>query len=194
MAELPGEPVDEGKVRLGLFGGGGVGKTAITLRYIRGEFVEEYIPTLADDFAKDITVGGKPIHLELIDTAGQDDFREMRSSFYSSVQGFILVYSVIDRNSLFEVEEIYKDILTCLVKDAVPCVLVGNKVDLKDDDSVPAENGVNMAKKFGAKLIETSARTGQNVDAAFEEGVRSVQRLLFKSKVVGRRKRCCELL
>jgi small GTP-binding protein len=191
MAADPPEPIDESKVKLGSFGGGGVGKTAITLRYVRGEFIDEYIPTLADDFAKDITVSGKPIHLDLIDTAGQDDFREMRSSFYSSVQGFVFVYSVIDGNSLFEVEEIYKDILTCLVKDTVPCVLVGNKVDLKDEDSVPTEKGLEMAKKFGAKLLETSARTGENVDAAFEEGVRAVQRLFFKSTGGGG---CCQVM
>jgi GTPase KRas protein len=114
----------------------------------------------------------------------------MRSSFYSSVQGFVLVYSVIDRNSLFEVDEIHKDILACLVKESVPCVLVGNKCDLKDEDSISTEKGLELAKKIGAKLWETSARSGQNVDAAFEEGVKAVQRLLFKSKGGG----CCELL
>jgi small GTP-binding protein len=191
MADDAPEPIDESKVRLGIFGGGGVGKTAIILRYVRGEFTEEYIPTLADDFSKDITVGGKPIHLDIIDTAGQDDFREMRSSFYSSVQGFVLVYSVIDRNSLFDVEEIHKDILNCLVKTEVPCVLIGNKVDLKDDESISTEDGQNLAKKFGAKLLETSARTGEKINEAFEEGVRAVQRMLFKGKQGGG---CCQVM
>jgi GTPase KRas protein len=187
------EPIDESKVKLGIFGGGGVGKTALILRYVRGTFVEEYIPTLADDFSKDITVAGKPINLQVIDTAGQDDFREMRASFYADAQGFVLVYSVIDRNSLFEAEEIYKDILQCLVKEVIPCVLVANKSDLKDDDSVPTEKGEELAKKMGAKFLETSAKTGQSVDAAFEEGVKAVQRLVFKAKDGGGGG-CCEIL
>jgi small GTP-binding protein len=184
------EPIDQSKVKIGIFGGGGVGKTALTLQFLRGQFVEEYIPTLADDFAKDVTVDGKPIHLELIDTAGQDDFRQMRASFYTSVQGFLIVYSVIERNSLFEAEEIYKDILACLNKDAVPCVLVGNKVDLKDETSVSVEDGQGMAKKLGAKFFETSARSGQNVKASFDEAVRTVQRMVFGVSEGG----CCTVM
>jgi small GTP-binding protein len=193
MSEDPSEPIDRSKIRLGVFGGGGVGITAITLRYIHDTWIGDYVPILQDDFAKDITVSGKPIHLYLIDTAGQDDFREMRSSFYSSVHGFLLVYSVIDPNSLFGVEEIYKDILTSLVRDTIPCVLVGNKVDLKDEDSVSTEQGRAMAKKFGAKLVELSARTGENVDTAFEEGVRAVQRFWFKSNGGGGGG-CCQVM
>jgi GTPase KRas protein len=175
----PTEAPDPSKVKLGIFGGGGVGKTAITLRFLQGTFTNEYIPTLADDFSKDIVVGGKAIHLDVIDTAGQDDFREMRSSFYGSVQGFLLVYSVIERNSLFDAEEIHKDILACLCKETVPCVLIGNKVDLRDEDSIPVIDGQNMAKKFGCPMVETSAQSGQNIDAAFEEGVKAVQRMVF---------------
>jgi small GTP-binding protein len=185
------EAIDQSKAKIGIFGGGGVGKTALTLQFLRGQFVEEYIPTLADDFAKDITVDGKPIHLEIIDTAGQDDFRQMRASFYSSVQGFLIVYSVIERNSLFEAEEIYKDILACLNKEAVPCVLAGNKADIKDETSVSTEDGQGMAKTMGAKFFETSARTGQNVKASFDEAVRAVKRMVFGVK---EQRWCCTVM
>jgi GTPase KRas protein len=97
---------DESIIRLGIFGGGGVGKTAITLRLLRHSFIPEYFPTVGDEFATDISVGKKSYHLQIIDTAGQQDFRELRASFYSYVQRFLLVYSVIDRESLYEVEDI----------------------------------------------------------------------------------------
>jgi GTPase KRas protein len=186
------EPADEdtSKIRIGMFGGGGVGKTALTLRYLRDQFVEEYIPTLADDFSKEIELGGKKLTINIIDTAGQDDFREMRASFYQSVQGFILVYAITDRNSLFEAEEIHKDICQNLVKTAVPCVIVGNKSDLRDEDSVPVADGVGMAKKLQAIHLETSARTGLNVTEAFNTAIKTVQQMVYGEGGGG----CCLLL
>jgi GTPase KRas protein len=190
---MAADDADQSKVRLGIFGGGGVGKTALTLRLLRKKFVEEYIPTLADDFRHDLEVNGKKIHIEIIDTAGQDDFREMRSHFYSSVQGFLLVYSVAERGSLADVQDIYKDICTCLAKDVIPVVLVGNKADLRDEDSLTLADGQAAAKKLGGcRLLETSARTGQNVEEAFKEGVHVVQRMVFRQHQSG--SGCCSVL
>jgi small GTP-binding protein len=180
---------DRSRVRLGMFGGGGVGKTALILRFLKNQFVEEYIPTLADDFRHDLNVDGRTIHLELIDTAGQDDFSEMRSHFYQSVQGFMLVYSVTDRQSLAEVEEIYGDICRGVSKPSVPAVLLGNKADLRNGESLTQQNGQDLAKKLGGlKIFETSARTGQNVELAFKEGVRVVHHMLFPKEG------CCDVM
>jgi GTPase KRas protein len=184
-----GENPDPSRIRIGMFGGGGVGKTALTLRYLRDQFVEEYIPTLADDFSKEIDFKGQKLTINIIDTAGQDDFREMRASFYSGVDGFILVYSITDRNSLLEAEEIYKDICQNLNKTSVPAVLTGNKADLRDEDSVPLADGLGMAKKLGAGHLETSARSGQNVGEAFDQAIRTVQKVVF-----GVEDGCCLLL
>jgi GTPase KRas protein len=172
-----------------MFGGGGVGKTALVLRCLRNQFVEEYIPTLADDFRHDMVIGKETIHLEIIDTAGQDDFREMRSHFYQSVQGFVLVYSINDKHSLMETEEIYKDICACVCKPEVPAVLLGNKADLRDDDSVKLQDGIAMAKKLGARMFETSAKTGANVQEAFKAGVQVVHEKLFPATGG-----CCEVM
>jgi Ras-related protein Rap-1B len=92
----------------------------------------------------------------------------------------MLVYSITDRQSLAEVEEIYKDICRGVSKTSVPAVLLGNKADLRSDDSLTVQNGQDLAKKLGGlKIFETSARTGQNVELAFKEGVRVVHRMLF---------------
>jgi GTPase KRas protein len=184
-----GESPDPSKIRIGMFGGGGVGKTALTLRFLRDQFVEEYIPTLADDFSKEIDFKGQKLTMNIIDTAGQDDFREMRASFYSGVDGFVLVYSITDRNSLLEAEEIYKDICQNLNKTRVPTVFVGNKADLRDEDSVPLADGVAMAKKLEALHLETSARSGLNVNEAFNNAISIVQKLVF-----GIEDGCCLLL
>jgi small GTP-binding protein len=182
------EPIDESKVSLGVFSRPGVSTTALILRFIRGEYVEEYIPSLADDFSKDVTIEGKTIHLELVETAGQSDFSEMRESFYRAVQGFVFVYSVTDRDSLNGIQEIYKDILATLQKTEIPCVIVGNRRDLTDEVLVSTEEGQEFSEKCGAKLFETCLRTGESVDAAFEEGIRAVQRTVFKQRT---KKRNC---
>jgi GTPase SAR1 family protein len=96
---------------------------------------------------------------------------------------------VIERNLPFEAEDIYKDIHASLDNTAVPCVLAGNKADLKDEPLVSVEHGQGMAKKMAAKLCETSARSGENVKASFDEAVRVVQRRGLLYGDVTRKKR-----
>lgn len=76
---------DENSIKIGIFGGGGVDKTCLSLRYLKGEYTDSYIPTIEDEFSKVIEVDNKPISLIVIDTAGQDDFSEMRFNYYSSI-------------------------------------------------------------------------------------------------------------
>ena len=79
-------------------GGGGVGKSNITMRIINGEFKDYYDPTIEDSYMKDnYMVDEEPISLEIMDTAGQDTFLAMRNTYYHNMDGFIFVYSITDK-------------------------------------------------------------------------------------------------
>ena len=156
-------------LNIGMFGGGGVGKTAITLQYVKGEFTEGYVPTIEDSFSKSVPINGKAVTVDIIDTAGQDDFKEMRYRYYQSCDGFVLVYSVIDRSSLETIDELYNDIMTAR-GDSKPikCIIAGNKADMKREDSIPIEEAQVLGNKFHCKVLETSAKTALNITELFE--------------------------
>ena len=79
-------------------GGGGVGKSNITMRIINGEFKDYYDPTIEDSYMKyNYMVDEEPISLEIMDTAGQDAFIGSRNAYYQSNDGFVFVYSVTDK-------------------------------------------------------------------------------------------------
>ena len=72
----------EDVVNVVMLGSGGVGKTSISLRFVRGEFTESYVPTIEDEFEKIITVDGKNYLIEIVDTAGQEDFKDLKKQIY----------------------------------------------------------------------------------------------------------------
>ena len=79
-------------------GGGGVGKSNITMRIINGEFKDYYDPTIEDSYMKyNYMVDEEPISLEIMDTAGQDAFIGARNAYYQSNDGFVFVYSITDK-------------------------------------------------------------------------------------------------
>lgn len=154
------------EVKIGMFGGGGVGKTCITLRFLKGEFTEGYIPTIEDQFSKVVEVDGKPISLSIVDTAGQDDFKEMRYSYYRQVTGFVLVFDIGNPQSIDDLREMYADIQDA-VDGEVQCIVAANKADLRDEngsDLVPKEEYDKIKKEFKCEVLETSAKTGTNIE------------------------------
>ncbi|OHS99565.1 small GTP-binding protein [Tritrichomonas foetus] len=154
-------------LHVGMYGGGGVGKTAITLQFVKGEFTEGCIPTIEDSFEKVISLNGESVKLEIIDTAGQDDFKEMRFNYMSKVDGFIFVFSVIEPISLNQVDEIHSDALKAKGTKSVPCVIAANKADL--EKTVNMEEADELSKKLGCQVFETSAKTSLNIQKIYEE-------------------------
>lgn len=190
--------MSEADICIGIFGGGGVGKTAICIQYIKGQFTEGYIPTIEDEYLKTIEYEGKNLTIDIVDTAGQDDFKEMRSRYYGSVHAIIFVYSILERKTLAEVEEMYADAIKFSGKDHIPCVLCGNKEDLRgqDENPVTESEGQELARKLGCKLIPTSAKTGQGVTEAFTEAIKQYKGAGTKTDKGTRKKEggsCCEV-
>ena len=154
-----------------MYGASGVGKTSITLQFVRNEFSESYIPTIEDTFEKNVEVNGKTYDLELVDTAGQEDFKDMRARSVNDCDGFIIVYATDDENSLNYITEMYNEIVSIRgEKYSNRIVIAGNKCDLPQPFAVTLDKAQQMSlEHWGNKqVLETSAKTGENIDELYK--------------------------
>jgi len=180
--------------KLVVLGTGGVGKSALTVQFVQGIFVEKYDPTIEDSYRKQVEVDGNQCMLEILDTAGTEQFTAMRDLYMKNGQGFVLVYSITAQSSFNELEDLREQILRVKDTDNVPMVLVGNKCDLEDDRSVGKEQGQVLARKFNCSFMETSAKNKINVNEIFYDLVRQINKQAPMSKDVKKRKKTCDLL
>jgi small GTP-binding protein len=151
-----------------VLGSGGVGKSALTIQFIQGSFVEKYDPTIEDSYRKHVEIDGKAAMLDILDTAGQEEYSAMRDSYMRTGQGFVLVYSITDPSSCEDCMTIHEQLLRSKDSDEVPLVLVGNKCDLEEERAVSKQEGKSMAEKFGdCKFLESSAKACITVEQIF---------------------------
>ncbi|KAG0214121.1 Ras GTPase [Mortierella sp. GBA30] len=162
--------------RLVVVGDGGVGKSALTVQFIISHFVEVYDPTIEDSYRKQCVIDDEVALLNILDTAGQEEYSAMREQYLRIGEGFLLVYSITSRNSFEDISTSYQQILRVKDKDAFPVMLVGNKCDLEHERQVSTHEGRELAKQFNSRLIETSAKERINVDESFYMLVRMIRR------------------
>ncbi|KAJ3212383.1 Ras GTPase [Entophlyctis luteolus] len=164
--------------RIVVVGGGGVGKSALSIQFIQSQFVDEYDPTIEDSYRKQVQVDNEVAVLDILDTAGQEEYSAMREQYMRTGEGFLLVYSITSRHSFEDIANFHAQILRVKDRDRYfPCVLVGNKCDLEHDRKVSSAEGAQAAKRYGGvPFMEASARTRHNVDEAFYELVRTIRR------------------
>lgn len=156
-----------------------VGKTSLINQYIEHTFIEDYRPTLGVNIiSKDIEIEqiGSLIRLIFWDIAGQDKYENYRQAYYDGCSGALLVYDTTRHDTFINVESKWlKDILNN-IKKKCDFLLLGNKIDLKDNRVVNYEEGKRLANKINAiDFLETSALSGKNVDKAF---LRLIHRIL----------------
>merc|ERR1712137_34647 len=162
-------------VRIVVLGGAGVGKSAISIQFVNGMFVEKYDPTIEESYRKTMDVGSTTHQLEILDTAGTDQFSAMRDMYIQKGDGFVMVYSVSSAQSIERVEELFKQISRLNEDKAYYMVLAGNKCDLpKDSQVIPPAKGKELAAKLGCHFYSTSAKNNKNVTELFEDVVRQV--------------------
>eukprot|EP01087_Luapelamoeba_hula_P009611 TRINITY_DN24_c0_g1_i1.p1 TRINITY_DN24_c0_g1~~TRINITY_DN24_c0_g1_i1.p1 ORF type:complete len:197 (-),score=39.17 TRINITY_DN24_c0_g1_i1:267-857(-) len=169
------------EIKLVLVGVGGVGKSAITITYVSNIWVPEYDPTIEDSHRKQVSIDEDVSMLDILDTAGQEEYSSMQDQWFRTGQGFLCVYSIISRKSFNELPALRDKILRIKDANKVPMVLVGNKCDLVEEREVSPDDGKQMAAKFGCPFFESSAKNHINVDESFRELVREVRR--FKADV-----------
>lgn len=165
-------------------GDGAVGKTCMLICYTSNKFPTDYIPTVFDNFSANVAVDGNIVNLGLWDTAGQEDYSRLRPLSYRGADIFVLAFSLISRASY---ENVLKKWMPELRRFApnVPVVLVGTKLDLRNDNRYMADHmgsnvitssqGEELRKQIGAAAyIECSSKTQQNVKAVFDIAIKVV--------------------
>lgn len=163
-----------------VLGGGGVGKSALTIRLVQGSFLEEYDPTIEDSYRKEVEVDAKKCTVDILDTAGQEEFSSLQEHWMRNGDAFIIVYSIVARDSFDQTQTLRDKILRakdCEDTQAPPIVLAGNKCDLADDRVVGETEGLELAEQWGAAFFETSAKEEINNLRIFHECVRLVRKV-----------------
>ncbi|KAF1610573.1 UNVERIFIED_CONTAM: Ras-related protein Ral-a, partial [Eudyptes robustus] len=160
-----------------MVGSGGVGKSALTLQFMYDEFVEEYEPTKADSYRKRVVLDGEDCSVDILDTAGQEDYSAIRDNYYRSGEGFICTFSITDAESFEATNEFREQILRVKNSDtSIPFILVGNKADMESERAVSQAQAQQKAESWGVPYVETSAKTRKNVDSVFYDLMREIKR------------------
>lgn len=182
--------------KLVVLGDGGVGKTALTIQLCLNHFVETYDPTIEDSYRKQVQIDGQSCMLEVLDTAGQEEYVSLRDQWIRDGEGFVLVYSISSRPSFQRIKKFYSQIQR--VKDSAttgsptypgspnlssptyggpaPVMLVGNKCDRATEREVSTQEGSALARELGCEFVEASAKNCVNVEKAFYDVVRQLRR------------------
>jgi small GTP-binding protein len=160
-------PESQFKFKITLFGPGGVGKTSLLLRYIKDYFSDDLKKTIGSNFLiKDVELEGKVIRLLLWDIGGQPQFHKLRTIYFKGSNAALGVFDLSSSQSLLKIPGWISSIKKT-VKKTIPLILLGNKVDLEREvDKTEAED---LAKRLNCDYLENSAKTGVNVELAFEK-------------------------
>jgi len=182
-------------------GDGAVGKTCLLMCYTQKMFPREYIPTVFDNFSKNVSHDGSLIRLDLYDTAGQEDYDRLRVICYPNTDVFLVCYSIDQTTSLDNVEQKWVPELKHHAPDA-QILLVGLKSDLRSDSKVIADMKAKeqkfvtkeqvslIAKNVGAaQELECSALKMEGIDGVFNAAIS-----VAKSSQGDGKKPCCTLL
>lgn len=159
---------DQLPFKLLLIGDSSVGKSSLLLRFTDNTFQEGTVNLTSVDFkTKNIIVDGKTVQLQVWDTAGQERFRTITSSFYRGAHGIIVVYDITDQ-ATFNNVKLWMQEIQRYASAGVCKMLVGNKMDLEDRRAVSTSTAKEYADGLAIPFMETSAKTGQDVDQAFQ--------------------------
>ena len=164
--------IEDKQYKVVMLGSGAVGKSAITVQMVSGHFLSSYDPTIEDSYRTTINVNNKDIILNILDTAGQEEFYALRDQYMRSGDGYIIVFSITSITSFLEVNAIKEQLNIVLDADnntLIPIILVGNKCDLEEYRQVQSSDAQRLAEEWKVKYFETSAKNKTNINRIFEE-------------------------
>ena len=182
-----------------LLGDSTVGKTCVLLKYTDKIFQETHMMTIGLDYRLKVMQlqSGKEVKLQIWDTAGQDRFRSITKNYYKGSHGIILIYDVTSLKTFENVKswvsQIHEEI-----SDKVVIYLVANKIDMDDSRKVTKEEGKKLAEELDVPFVETSAKTGENIDYIFsdiseriDKVFGNIQRVAHNKTYKAPGKKCC---
>lgn len=158
---------DNLSMKMIIIGDCNVGKTSIISRYFQNQFDEFYVSPRSNYCYKNLRVYDNPVIVQIWDTAGEERFRSISPFYYRRAAGVLLVYSITDR-STFESIRMWMGYVRDYSNRREGCLLIGNKVDLESNREVSFEEGQSLAAELNLMFIETSAKTGININSAFD--------------------------
>ena len=188
------------QIKCVIVGDGAVGKTCLVITYTTNEFPGDYIPTVFENYAANMTVDGKLIQVGLFDTAGQEDYDRLRPLSYPGTNVFIICFSLVHQDSFENVKRKWYPEVHHHDPEA-HIILVGTKLDLRGNkesimdfegrSSITYPQGLAMAYDIGAvKYLECSALTLKGLKAVFVEAIRAV---LYSAPAKKRCNKCCKV-
>jgi len=152
---------------------------------VQGFFLKFYDPTIEDCYRCQRAIDDEVVLMQVLDTAGQDNFSMMRDSWMRHSDCFLLVFSVTDRRTFEELDEYYQQLLRVkdVVEGKVPVVVIANKVDMVEERQVTEDEALEKCMGMRVPLVEASAKDGLGVHESFEQAVR--QHRKFKALEAG---------
>ncbi|XP_046333193.2 EF-hand calcium-binding domain-containing protein 4B-like isoform X5 [Haliotis rufescens] len=168
----PAEPTGPERIFKVVFvGDSGVGKSSFIYRFCHRNFKQSFSATIGVDFQiKTMMSEGKLIALQLWDTAGQERFRSITKQYFRKADGVIVMYDVTSENSFVNIRNWMNSVKEGVDDDTV-IVIVGNKMDLAENDNkrvIKTKDGIKFADEYGALFYETSAKIGSGVTETME--------------------------
>ncbi len=154
-----------------IFGDAGCGKTTLTQRFLTNLFVSDSKMTIGVDFeVKSLEVDKQKVKLQIWDFGGEERFRFLLPTYVRGARGGLFLFDITNYSSIAHIDDwlnvIRKEIRA---EDVFPIIVVGGKADLTENREVTAEDGIKIAKSRNVDgFIETSSKTGENVEKTFE--------------------------
>ncbi|XP_061901129.1 rho-related GTP-binding protein RhoV isoform X1 [Entelurus aequoreus] len=177
------DELEPGVISCMLVGDGAVGKTSMIVSYTSNGYPVDYRQTGFDVFSGQVQVDGTPVRVQLVDTAGQEEFDEFRSLSYSHTDVFLLCFSMVNPTSFHNITKKWVPNIRAY-NPTSPIILVGTQSDLLLDVNilinldrsnvkpVPSARAQNMAEKIrAADYIECSSLTQKNLKEAFDAAI-----------------------
>ena len=179
----PGDYVKEDyKIKIIVVGDSGVGKTNLINRFASDKFDTNSKATIGVEFVyKTLKINKEIIKVEVWDTAGEERYRSITSSYYKGANGAIIVYDLTDEESFKNVESWMNEVIK-KGKQNMQFLLVGNKKDLINDRVVTEQKGIDKAKELNMNLFEASALEKDNVNEAFNFLIKEIYLSTLKEK------------
>ena len=144
-----------------------VGKTSLLNKFTENTFSKTQFATIGIDFKlKKININGKTIELKIWDTAGQERYRNLTKQYYKGADGILLIFDLTKKETFLKINDWIDQLNSHFNQDEISIILIGNKKDLSDRE-ISYEEGNERGKELNILYFETSAKTGENVNEAF---------------------------